>query len=91
MAKRASWRYRFTTWITPGKWVVIATTANILSTGIFVFASVNAGNEARQHNCRQVAAAFEAYTDALAEATGAAEHAVLEFRHSYEPALRECR
>lgn len=74
-----------------GLWVVLATTANLVSTGIFVYASVHAGEEAREHNCEQTIDAFDAYTRALAEVSGAAESTVRDFQAAYQPALAECR
>lgn len=74
-----------------GMWVVLATTANVVSTGVFVYASAHAGEEARRHNCAQVIEAFDAYTQALAEVSGAAESTVRDFQAAYQPQLAECK
>lgn len=92
MIRAIRWaRERFAAWITPGKWVVIATTANIISTGIFLYASAHVDEAARRHNCEQVIDAFDAYTRALAEVSGAAESTVRDFQAAYQPELSECR
>lgn len=78
-------------WFTPGRWVVLATTANVVSTGIFLFASAHADEAARRHNCAQVAEAFEGYTDALAEVSHADATTVAVFRSKYEPIVNTCR
>lgn len=94
LTERAWWaekRQQFTEWITPGKWVVIATTANVLSTGIFVLSAFHASEEARRHNCVQVAEAFAGYTNALAEVSHADPETVAEFRAQYEPLVNTCR
>lgn len=58
----------------------------VVGTGLSVYQSA----QARQENCDNVIAAFDAYTDALAKVSGADESKVAEFRAAYEPALKDC-
>lgn len=100
MTERATWRQRFADWITPGKWVVIATTANVLSTGIFIFASVQVNTDARQHNCALLEQALDRYTAGLIAASDEdrtpAEEAevarrVVILKDTYAPVLADCK
>lgn len=47
-------------------------------------------SDERKANCALVSDAFDAYTDALAEVSGADDGRVDEFRDAYRPKLEEC-
>jgi len=72
------------------RWLIIAVVCsaalNMAGSGMFVWQSW----AARQQNCDDVTAAFDAYTDALAEVTSADPETVAEFRAAYEPELANC-
>lgn len=74
----------------PVRWLMVAIVAgaavNLTGSGLFVWQSI----EARRSNCDTVRAAFDAYTDALALATGADRDQVAAFRAAYEPELANC-
>lgn len=68
--------------------VVVGGLVNVATVGLFVWQSW----DARQENCRNTEAAFDAYTDALAIQFGRDPDGpeAAEFRDAYEPRLREC-
>lgn len=93
-----SWWQRFAAWMSPGKWVVAVASVNLLSTGIFVYAS----EAAREHNCALVEDALDAYTDGLVagsepdDGRSPAETAEIERRiavlnQTYKPILNNCK
>lgn len=87
-------RPRFWRRLSPQALIVGVAITNLISTGIFVFASTSAANEAgktaRAENCANVIEAFDAYTAALAAVSGADKDTVADFRAAYEPHLEEC-
>lgn len=75
----------------PAGAVVVAIALSILTQLVTSGAFLLVSAEARQHNCERVRDAFEAYTQALADISGADEERVNAFRAAYEPQLKECR
>lgn len=73
-----------------GRWVLLLMVANVVSTGIFVYAAFRSSEEARRHNCQQVVDAFDDYTNALAEVSHADPARLEQFRATYQPLLQDC-